>query len=116
MLKLAGSDENQNTGFKFIGMDNQSQGVRLISDNISLIISDPTDGCLDTCSFYSGPSDAAIIAFGESSETTGIIAYSDGSSYSSSTYSGCESAGCVASSSTSYSSSSGSGSSYSISC
>ena len=85
-LTFAGSEEN--TGFKFIGANSSQKTGGLISSTTSLIsehtslISSSTDGGMDTCSFYSGPSDAAILAFGdsvESFETCGSIAYSGGS-------------------------------------
>ena len=56
----------------------------LICDNTSLIstcsslLANSEDDGMDTCSFYSGPSDNTIFAFGESSETTGAIAYESG--------------------------------------
>ena len=70
-LTFAGSEERQSSAFKFIGADNKTQSTGLISNNTSLIsnnvslLSSPSaDDCLDTCSFYSGPSDSAIMAFG----------------------------------------------------
>ena len=72
-----------------------------------------SDGGLDTCSFYEGPSDSTIFAFGESYESTGNIAYSGSESCGSIAYSGGgESCGSIASSSSSSSSFSG-GCSYS---
>ncbi len=78
-----------------------SDNVDLISVNTSLISSALANGGLDSCSFYSGPSDAQILAFGESAETCGSIAYSDGSETCGSiAYSGSgETCGSVASSS-----------------
>ena len=113
-LTLAGSEERQNSSFVFIGSDNKTQSTGLISNNTSLISSNisllsNSDDCgLDTCSFYSGPSDSAIMAFGE---TCGSIAYSDaGETCGSIAYSGgTETCGSIASSSSSSSSSSFSG-------
>ena len=103
-LTFTGTEEKQNTCFKFIGMNNtNSHSVNLISDNTSLITS-----CLaleageDTCSFYSGPSDSTILAFAESYESCGSIAYDSTSSFGG--YSSCESCGSIASSSASSSS------------
>lgn len=119
-LTFAGSEE-KNSGFKFIGTNtNPNTSVGLISSNTSLIsnntnlISASDEGCLDTCSFYDGPSDSAILAFGESSETCGSIAYADSTeSCGSIAYAGStESCGSVASVS-SGSSFSGGGCSYS---
>lgn len=72
MLTL--TQEKHSTCFKFIGANSAPQTTHLISDNTSLISSD-CESCFDTCSFYSGPSDAAILAFGESSESCGSIAF-----------------------------------------
>lgn len=104
-LTFTSSEEN-NGCFKFIGANNKteksggliSSNTSLISANISLISS--SDSTMDTCSFYSGPSDAAILAFGEGSETCGSIAYSGSESCGSIAYSGGgESCGSIASSS-----------------
>ena len=113
------SEEKQNTCFKFIGADVTPKTTHLISNNTSLISSTPSDGGVDTCSFYSGPSDAAIIAFGENSETCGSIAYSGmGETCGSIAYTGGgETCGSIASASVSVSSgASFSGGSCSYSC
>ncbi len=119
MLTFTASEERQNTCFKFIGADTGAQTTHLISNNTSLIA--PTvsgDGGVDTCSFYSGPSDATIAAFGESYETTGSIAYSGaGESCGSIAYSGAgESCGSIASSASSFSSGGGFSGGCSYSC
>jgi hypothetical protein len=113
-LTFAGSEENQSTCFKFIGANSSPKATtHLISNNTSLISSTLSQGGNDSCSFYSGPSDAAIIAFGESYETNGSIAFVSGESCGSIAYSGGgESCGSVASASVS-TGSSGSFSSYS---
>lgn len=99
MLTLSSSEEKQNTCFKFIGADTTPKTTHLISNNTSLIAPTVSDGGMDTCSFYSGPSDSAIMAFGESYETAGSIAYSGGESCGSIAYSGGgESCGSIASS------------------
>ena len=124
MLTFAGSEEKRNTCFKFIGADTQVSSTNLLSDNTSLISSNTSllsqtlsNGGMDTCSFYNGPSDSAILSFGENFETAGSIAYSGaGESCGSIAYSSAgESCGSIASS-TSYSggsSFSGGGCSYS---
>lgn len=119
MLTFAGSEEKQSHCFKFIGADTKPASVQLISNTTSLIsnttsiLSNSADGGMDTCSFYSGPSDSAIMAFGESSESCGSIAYSGSESCGSIAYSGGgESCGSVASSFSS-GSSMGGGCSYS---
>lgn len=112
-LTFTSSEESQ-TCFKFIGSDTKPKTTNLISKNTSLIVPSTSEGGLDSCSFYSGPSDAAIMAFGESYESCGSIAFG-GESCGSIAYSGGgESCGSVASSSVSSGSSfSGGGCSYS---
>ena len=107
--------EEKNTCFKFIGANSQPTQTRLISDNVCLISSNIfAEGGDDSCSFYSGPSDATIMAFGESYESAGTIAYEGGSeSCGSIAYSGgSESCGSIASSFSSSSSSFSGGCSY----
>ena len=96
MLTLT-TDDNKSTCFKFIGSETAPKAVHLISDNTSLITAD-SDAGMDTCSFYSGPSDAAIMTFAESCETSGSIAYfGGGESCGSIAYSGGgESCGSIA--------------------
>ena len=110
-LTFTGSEEKTNACFKFIGADVKPKSTNLISNTVSLLNSNDCGN--DTCSFYSGPSDATIVAFGESYESCGSIAYSGSESCGSIAYSGCgESCGSIASSS-SGSSFSGGGCSYS---
>lgn len=115
MLTFAGTEEKQNTCFKFIGANSGlTKTTNLISNNTSLISPSISEGGVDTCSFYSGPSDAAIIAFGESYESCGSIAFAGSESCGSIAYSGGgESCGSVASASVSSGSSMGGGCSYS---
>ncbi len=102
MLTLSSSEENHSTCFKFIGADTTPKTTHLISDNTSLIAPTVSDGGADTCSFYSGPSDATIMAFGESYETSGSIAYAGTESCGSIAYAGSgESCGSIASASVS---------------
>ena len=72
MLTFKSSEETHNTCFKFIGADSAPKTTHLISNNTSLIAPTSNEGGTDICSFYSGPSDATIMAFGES---CGSIAY-----------------------------------------
>jgi hypothetical protein len=112
-LTFAGSEEKQNTCFQFIGAStSQKSTTHLISNNTSLISPSYSEGGMDTCSFYSGPSDAAIMAFGSNPETNGSVAYAGESCGSVAYAGGGESCGSVASASVS-SSSSGGFSSYS---
>ena len=82
MLTLTSSNErNSNFMFIFTGKNNH-HSVSLISDNSSLMFLS-NNGNGDTCSFISEPSDASIMAFGESNgnnygETNGSIAYTGG--------------------------------------
>ncbi len=111
------SSEEKNTCFKFIGADSTPKTTHLISNNTSLIVPSMSEGGNDTCSFYSGPSDATIMAFGQSCETAGSIAYSGGETAGSIAYSGCESSGSIASAAPSVSCGGGfSGGSVSFSC
>ncbi len=120
MLTFKSSEESTSTCFKFIGANSTpstthliSNNTSLISDNTSLISPSVSSDGTDSCSFYSGPSDATIMAFGEGcgsiasasvGESCGSIAYSGGG----------ESCGSVASVSVSTGSSfSGGGCSYS---
>lgn len=119
-LTFTGSEEKQNNCFKFIGASNSQPSVSLITGeavgSISLISpSSSSEAGLDTCSFYSGPSDSAIVAFGETGwESCGTVAYSGSESCGTVAYSGGgESCGTVASSSVSSSSSFSGGCSYS---
>lgn len=112
MLTFNASEEN--TCFKFIGTKSTSNCTNLLSKSTSLIsnnsslLSSNEDG-IDTCNFYNGPSDATIMAFGESYETCGSIAYSgNGETCGSIAYSGgAETCGSIASSVSSSSSFSG---------
>ena len=80
-----------------------TNNTNLITANTSLISNILSEGGMDTCSFYNGPSDAAIFAFGQQSESCGSIAYSEsGESCGSIAYAGgSESCGSIASSSVS---------------
>ena len=73
---------------KLLGLtgNNKSEGG-LISSTTSLLATPEGEG-YDTCSFYSGPSDSTIFAFGESDESCGSIAYVDSESCGSIAYSG----------------------------
>ena len=78
-LTFTGSEEKQNTCFKFIGANSsETQTTHLISNNTSLISATLANGGMDSCSFYSGPSDSTIMAFGQSSESCGSVAYAGG--------------------------------------
>jgi hypothetical protein len=99
------SKEDSNCA-KLLGITSkQDNEGGLISQTTSLLAPVNSDGGLDTCSFYSGPSDATIFAFGENNESCGSIAYSDGSeSCGSIAFSGgSESCGSVASAGSSFS-------------
>lgn len=116
MLTVKSSEEN-NTCFKFIGADSSPKTTHLISNNTSLISPSVSEGGNDTCSFYSGPSDATIMTFGQSCETAGSIAYSGAETCGSIAFSGCETSGSIASAAPSTSCGGGfSGGSVSFSC
>jgi len=106
MLTFTGSEEKQSTAFHLLGTAKPASSVHLISDNTSLIYDNTlsnasSDSMFDTCSFYEGPSDETILAFGQQSESCGSVAYSGYSeSCGSVAYSGGgESCGSIASSS-----------------
>ena len=111
-LTFSNSEDRQSTCFKFIGTENKTASTSLLSDGststpISLLASD-IGGGEDSCSFYNGPSDSVIYAFGESTETSGSIAYSSDSTETSGSiaYSGgCDSSVSVSTSSSCSSSS-----------
>ena len=77
---------NEDSGcIKLLGLTGNKSEGGLISSTTSLLATPEGEG-YDTCSFYSGPSDAAIVAFGEScgsvayegaGESCGAIAYAD---------------------------------------
>lgn len=104
MLTFKSSEETHNTCFKFIGADSTTKTTtHLISNNTSLIAPTSSESCADTCSFYSGPSDSTIMAFGEScgsiaydntSESCGSIAYTGGGESCGSIASTSVSSGC----------------------
>jgi len=113
-LTFTGSEEKQNSCFKFIGNNTNNNSISLITGEsigtISLInSSSDSNGGMDTCSFYSEPSDSTIVAFGESGwESCGTVAYSSSESCGTVAYSGGgESCGSIASSVSSSSSFSG---------
>lgn len=120
MLTFAGTEDRQGSSLIFVnGGSSKGNSVSLISDSSSLLSVTSSilanNSCEDFCSFYSGPSDSTILAFGESYESCGSIAYDSvaGGSFG---YSGAsESCGSIASASCS-SDSSFSGSSCSYSC
>ena len=84
---------------KLLGLTGTNSGEGgLICHTTSLLASFDGEG-YDECSFYSGPSDATIFAYGESGESCGSIAYSDSESCGSIAYSESgESCGSIASS------------------
>ena len=105
----ANNQKAQTAASVIIGSQGQKQGG-LISSNTSLLSSDGDYS--DTCSFFGEPSDAAIMAFCESAESTGAIAYYGGETSGSIAYGGGETSGSIASSSCGGSSFSGGGCSF----
>ena len=108
MLTFTSSEEKHSSAFQLLGTAKSAHSTNLISDNTSLISNNisllsSSDNMMDTCSFYNGPSDATIFAFGEQSESCGSIAYAENSeSCGSIAYAGSsESCGSIASSSVS---------------
>ncbi len=71
------SNKEDSTGLQiFFGGNSPKSNGGLIAKTTSLL-STPDGGGYDTCSFYTGPSDAAIVAFCESGECCGSIAYGE---------------------------------------
>ena len=68
-------EENSTSAFKLLGTSTPKHEGGLISNNTNLISSTLANGGMDSCSFYSGPSDETVMAYCESS---GSIAYSGG--------------------------------------
>ena len=61
---------------KLLGLTGNSKSEGgLICNTTSLLVTPEGEG-YDTCSFYFGPSDSTIFAFGESGETCGSVAFS----------------------------------------
>ena len=94
------SKEDSSNCIKLLGTDAPKSEGGLISHNTSLI-SASEDGGFDSCSFYSGPSDADIVAFCESGEFNNCVAFSqDGETCGSIAFSSSgETCGSIASSS-----------------
>lgn len=99
MLTVTSSKNEESGCAKLLGLTGTKSEGGLISSTTSLLATPDGEG-FDECSFYSGPSDATIFAFGESEESCGSVAYSDsGESCGSIAYSDSgESCGSIASS------------------
>ena len=80
MLKVVTSEESGCAKLLGLTGNPKSEGG-LICHTTSLLATPEGEG-YDSCSFYSGPSDATIFAFGESGESCGSIASSSGGSFS----------------------------------
>ena len=100
-MLMVNSSKDETTGcLQLLGLTTGKSEGGLICHNTSLL-SSFNEGGMDSCSFYSGPSDATIFAFGESGETCGSIAFNgSGETCGSIAFSGSgESCGSIASSS-----------------
>lgn len=79
MLTFTNSEEKQSQCFHLLGTAKSANNTtHLLTNNTSLIanVSSLLSGeGEDLCSFYNGPSDDAILAFGEQAESCGSIAY-----------------------------------------
>ena len=91
MLTFTNSEDRQSQCFHLLGTAKPSKSTtHLITDNTSLISRSTSllsQSCADSCSFYSGPSDAAILSFGEQAESCGSVAYESSESCGSVAYS-----------------------------
>lgn len=105
MLTFTNSEEKQGNCFYLLGTSKSTKSsTHLISNNTSLISKSTSllaGGGEDICTFYSGPSDSAILSFGEQAESCGSIAYSGSESCGSIASVSSDSAGTCASVSTS---------------
>lgn len=110
-LTFAGSKEN-NCFSLYVGSSKSTNQGGLITSDTALLSNSTSllsnDGGFDSCDFYSGPSDATIMAFGESYETCGNIADASFDSASMGYSGSVETCGAVASSDC--------GSGFSLSC
>lgn len=89
---------------KLLGLTGSTKSEGGLICNTTSLLATPDGEGYDTCSFYSGPSDATIFAFGESGEYSGSIAFADGESCGSIAFTGGgESCGSIASSGGSFS-------------
>ena len=99
-LTFKGAQEQNNGTFSLFIGNNKSHHIGLISTTTNLITNSvgiiTNNENLDTCSFYTGPSDSNIIAFGENFETCGSIA--DASYSSDGSYGAAETCGSIATS------------------
>jgi hypothetical protein len=119
MLSFTSSEEKQSQCFHLLGTVKPTSGcTHLITENTALIAAPSlfSDGCEDSCSFYSGPSDATILSFGEQAESCGSIAYESSESCGSIAFSGGSEVSACASSCSSSSGGSFSGGGCSYSC
>ncbi len=84
---------------KLLGLTGSAKSEGGLICNTTSLLATPEGEGFDTCSFYAGPSDATIFAFGESSESCGSVAYSGSESCGSIAFAGGgESCGSIASS------------------
>jgi hypothetical protein len=98
MLTITSTNDESTSCAKLLGLTTQKSEGGLICNTVSLLAPTNDDGGFDTCSFLSPASDADIVAFCESSESCGSIAYSGSESCGSIAYSSSESCGSIASS------------------
>ena len=84
---------------KLLGLTSNTKSEGGLISNTTSLLATPDNGGYDTCSFYSGPSDSTIFAFGESCESCGSIAFGEsGESCGSIAFAGSgESCGSIAS-------------------
>ena len=84
---------------KLLGLTGNTKSEGGLISNTTSLLATPEGEGYDTCSFYSGPSDSTIFAFGESGESCGSVAFAgDGESCGSIAFAGSgESCGSIAS-------------------
>lgn len=84
---------------KLLGLTSSTKSEGGLISNTTSLLATPEGEGYDTCSFYSGPSDSTIFAFGESNESCGSVAFvGDGEPCGSIAFAGSgESCGSIAS-------------------
>ncbi len=78
MLMVPSSKKEESSSMKlFLDLTTSKENSALIFNDSTSLLETPAGSGYDTCSFYSGPSDATIFSFGESLESGSSLAFSD---------------------------------------
>ena len=92
---LTFTSKKSDSCLKLMGIEtNQNKQTHLIAKSTSLLMpSESSSSGLDTCSFYAGGSDEAVLAYAESTETIGSLASATGGGFFGGVFSSCVSGG-----------------------